>query len=154
MKKVIICLLLTMILFHAVSMESQENEPVYIHDIYPHLFVGPLICEYAINGDINILRMIEPYIQNDRLYFTGLAFPISTGSLRTGFEFNVDFFEDNPRIKAVYQGSLTDPVSREDEEEGLLVAGYAQPGSIIITHVFFDLESADGWANTVRMASD
>ena len=154
MKKMLSCLLLTILFFAAVSVETQVNEPVYIHDIYPHFFVGPLVCEFALNGDIDIMRMVEPYVYNGRLYFLGLAFPTSTGNLRQTFEFNIDLYEDNPRIGAVYQGASRDLIVREHVENGIFAAGYALAGSIIITHVFFDMESANRWANTVRLASD
>ena len=154
MRNIMVIFMLSILFLSSASVESQEDEAVYIHDINPHLFVGPIVCEFAINGDINILRMVEPYIFNNRLYFTGLALPVNAGSLRSGFEFNLDLFEDDPRIVAIYQGSPGDPVLKQHEEDGLLVAGYAQQGSIVITHVFFDTESADRWTNTVRLASD
>ena len=154
MKKILCCLILAFLFIPVISIESQENEPIFVHDIYPHFFVGPFVCEYAIDGDVDMIRIVEPYVHSGRLYFLGIALPISSGSLRQDFEFNVDLFEDTPRIRAVYHGTLRDPITREHTENGVFVAGYAQRGSIIITNVFFDMETANRWASTVRLASD
>ena len=154
MKKIVICLHILIFLLPAVYSEEQREDPIYIHDIPNVLYVGPLVCEFATDGNVNMIRIVEPYIYNGKLFFAGLAFPVSPGNLGPNFEFNLDFLEDNPRILGMYNGSIRENITNEHVENGLFVAGYAQPGSIIIDHIFFDMESADRWANTVRLASD
>ena len=127
-------------------------DPVYINNP----LIGSYICEFALNGSRQeLIKQIEPYIQNGRVYFTGLAIPLNTGSLRPGFEFNLDLERDyieNPRIKAIYRGEQKNTVPSE-ASRGVLTAGYAEHNLIIITHVFFDREEANKWASTVQLSN-
>jgi hypothetical protein len=128
----------------------QGREPVYVNNFA----AGPFICEFAVNGarQEQFIQQLTPYIQDGRVYFVCWAFPISSGSLRSGFEFNLDLedeFISSPRIKAVYRGSQSDDCNNEL----CLVAGYAERGTIIITHAFFDTDKANEWGKTVRLAS-
>ena len=133
MKKILFFLLAVSILtVTPLSLEAQRNEPVYIIS----LIAGPYICEFAVNGARReLIREVESFIQNGRIYFACAALPINTGNLRAGFEFNLDWEHDIPRIRAIYQGQSRGPLPPEVAIE-VNVAGYAERGSIIITHVF------------------
>ena len=132
---------------------AQQNEPVYFYGFYGY-FVGQYVCEFAINGLTDSIQDIKPLIHNGRLYFLTPALAISTGNLRPGFEFNLDFDNiDKPRIKAIYRGQARDPVpSKTNKEENIMIAGYAERGSIIVTNVFFDEQKLEEWATTVRFS--
>ena len=152
MKKILFCLLAASILvISPVSLAAQRNEPVYLNG----LFAGPYICEFAVNGPRReLIREVEPFLQNGRLYFFDFAFPVSSGNLRPGFEFNLDHedeFIEKPRILAVYRGQARGSLP-SDIPNGIPVAGYAERGSITITHVFFTWEEAENWGYTVQLA--
>ena len=151
MKTFLTCLLLFCFLIPA-----SANEPVYLDDFWG--FLGSYVFEFALNGDKEMIREVEPFVQNNRLYFIGIGIPMSTGNLRPDFEFNLDFFISgtSPRIKAMYRGTSRIPITKgyiEDVENGVIVSGYAERGSIIITHAFSSLEEAERWAANVRLAS-
>ena len=149
MKKILFCLLAGLLLtVTSVSSEAQQNEPIYLNNP----LIGPYISEFALNGLSAKTTGMEPFIQNGRIYFCGIALSISAGSLRPGFEFNLDLGEHfyRPRIKAVYRGQQSDPVP-PDAVEGIFVAGYAERGSIIITDVFFSLDDMVLWGDTVQL---
>jgi len=129
-------------------LEAQQNEPVYLNNP----IIGPYISEFAINSpNKELIQELEPYIRNGRLYFCGIGLPLSTGNLKPDFEFNLDFYENTPRIKALYRGSSRKMIT-EEAKSGILVAGYAERGSIIITQAFFSEEEASKWAQTIRFA--
>jgi hypothetical protein len=128
------------------SLLSAQQGPVYLNNF----LLGPYICEFAANGPRQeLIAEIQPYVQNGRVYFLCWGFPISSGSLRPGFEFNLDReeqFFNNPRIKAVYRGTQNDICNIEL----CFVAGYAERGMIIITQVFFDDKVYEEWVKSVR----
>ena len=148
MKKILFCLLAASILvLSPISLVAQRSEPVY----FINLFAGPNICEFAVDGPRReLIREVEPFVQNGRLYFACAALPISNGNLRSGFEFNLDWEQDALRIKALYQGQPRGSLPPEVAIE-VNVAGYAERGSIIITHVFFTKEE-ESFINSVRSA--
>jgi hypothetical protein len=140
--------LFALALSSALLSAQQGQGPVYVN----HFAVGPYICEFAAGGSRQeMISEIAPYIQNGRVYFVCWAVPISSGNLRQGFEFNLDLedeFISSPRIKAVYRGSQSDPCNNEL----CFVVGYAERGTIVITHFFADFNTADEWTKTVRLA--
>ena len=90
----------------------EVNEPVYAAAAFG--LTGPFVCEFASDGsNKDMIRQIEQYIHNGRLYFISISLPMSTGNLRPGFEFNIDLERATPRIKAEYRGSLQNPITSE-----------------------------------------
>jgi hypothetical protein len=134
------------------SLDTQNIDPLYFYSIY----AGAYVCEFAMNGSRkDIIQEVEPYVINGRFYFIALALPLSTGDLKPGFEFDLDMTEDNPRIKAVYRGaSRINPITDEDMLKGLLVSGYAERGSIIITNVILSAEEESIFLSSIRFSRD
>ena len=126
--------------------------PLYVNDVAPYIFVGPMVVEYAIDGDEETVRLLEPFAANGILHFVGRALPVSRGTFGHVFEFDLDFLEDEPRILAQFHGILGGHFTADHFVYGILVAGFAQRGRITITRVFFTDEAADRWLDTVRLA--
>jgi hypothetical protein len=149
MKKLPLLIAIAFILFPTLLPAQQNREPIYVLD----LWLGADITEFAANGQRrDLIAEAQSYIQNGRIYLSCLAFQKSTGNLRNGFEFTVDTNDDgwvtNPRVRAVYRGSQQNVVSRN--EDGYFVAGYAERGTITITHFFPDDHSAEEWEKTIQ----
>ena len=124
----------------------QEGAPVYVEAFY----LESRIVDFAISGAGGLF---SPHIRGGRLYFIADAIPASVGNLRPGFQFYFDLdYQRSPRKNAVYSGTLTHGFNQLEREHGLIVAGYAQKGAIVITHVFRNVPSAEAWALTVRTA--
>ncbi|MDR1909486.1 MAG: hypothetical protein LBQ35_06190 [Spirochaetaceae bacterium] len=123
---------------------QQDNEPVYVN----HFLVGPYVCEFAENGMENEeMKELEPFIRNGRLYFLSPALPAEDGNLRPGVQF---ILSPEHTVFGVYQGRQTEYVSSDTGH--LFVAGFAEAGRIIVTHVFPDNESLENWVQTARLA--
>jgi hypothetical protein len=123
---------------------AQSNkDTVYIYNY----LAGSYACSFA-ETDINneALKPISPYIQKGKLYFIFPAAPVKSGSLKPGFEFSLT--NDEKRIKGKYQGKNTDTIK---ENTALVVAGYAEKGNIVITHVFFDEVTLENWMKTIKI---
>ena len=149
MKKITFSLLAVFLLLTSYERtNAQQNEPVY----FAYGGYGPYIVEFAINGPRkDLIKELEPFIQNGRIYFYEIAIPISTGNLRPGFEFNLDYEDEylvNPRIKAIYRGQARDTLP--DDWGAYPVAGYAERGAIVITHVFYSGDEEEAWLSTIR----
>ncbi|MDR1525947.1 MAG: hypothetical protein LBS79_11955 [Tannerella sp.] len=132
----------------AVLAFSQQNqEPVYVG------LDGVVVCEFAENGTKNAgMEILDPFIQNGKLYFITTAFPIEGGNLKPGFEF---ILSDERQIKAVYSGQQTVFVSPRFSPyfpENLWVAGFSENGTITITNVFLNEASLKRWLVTVKLA--
>ena len=129
----------------AAAFAQQPAEPVYVY----HWLAGLVACEFAENGTQDPeMKEFEPYVKNGRLYFLGLGAPVKTGKLTNGFEF---VFSEKHKVRGAYNGRQTDAIN---STETLGVAGYAEKGKIIVTHVFFDTDSMEAWAKTVKLAFD
>jgi hypothetical protein len=89
-----------------------------------------------------------PYVKNGKLYFISFALTSQAGPLKHGFEFDLSD-RYNPKILGKYIGDKTDYVNLEVP---VFVAGFAESKKINITHIFFDLVSANKWAETVKTA--
>jgi len=148
MKKIIMAVII-LSLSSALIYSQQNKGPVYVNG----LGVGASICEFAVDGSRkNMIEKIEPYIQNGRVYFFCGALTISSGNLRPGFEFNLDLEKEaiqKPRIKGIYQGSQKDAFNTKD---GVIVAGYAERGTIIVTNAFLESKKAESWAKNKKLA--
>ena len=154
-RKLLMIMIVIFVVFFgsAFVIKGQNRGPVYVHDVSPPaFFIGPFVSEFALNGNREMIDVVNPFVHNGRLYFHGHAFPVTTGNLRQSFEFNTDFGHNPPRIMAVYRGSLRGRIESGHVNYGMLVAGYATRGSIVITHVFFDEESLRNWVSSVRFA--
>jgi len=149
MKKVICAVVVSFCVVFAFAQSSQN--PVYWNGL-----VGTNVVEFAANGaNKDLIAELEPYIVSGRVYFLCFALPLSTGNLRSEFEFNLDMnyesgeFMQKPRVIAFYRGSQRDTIS---EGQTFSAAGYAERGRIVITHVFTNYETLEEWANNVKLA--
>jgi hypothetical protein len=146
-------ILLTLFLFPQCSnrTSSASGDPLYID--LPHLARN--ICEFAVNGRRkNLIREIRPYVHDGRVYFFLLAMPQNRGILRPGFQFSLDLEEQyifRPRILAVYNGPPGDFIS--NDVVFVPVAGFAESGFIVITHVFFEFAEIYSFKAAVRLLS-
>ena len=131
---------------------AQNSDPVYVNG----LFLSNCFAEFAVNGpDKDSIKYIEPYVKNGRVYFYTTAFPLSSGNLTPGFEFNLDVQNrDNPRIKAVYRGNQNDEIPASYKSRDMVVIGYAERGSIIVTRVFLKFSEAQEWEKSANTAFD
>ena len=132
------------------AMPTAPEDPIYVNGL---LLVGPKIVEFAVDGPRRyLIQQIERFIQNGRVHFFCLAFPISRGYLHPGFVFSIESEEEfilRPRMIARYFGLQRDFVP---QGELVFVAGYAERGVIVITNVFFCFAEAEKWLNSVRLA--
>ena len=136
----------------AVIVHGQAGGPVYVNDVLPFMPIGPFVVEYALGGSGEAIDVIKPFIHNNRLYFIGLALPVTSNNLRRGVEFNLDLFQDAPGIRAFYPRNISSRINSGHLQNGMIVSGFAMRGSITITDVFFDIESIENWSSSRRFA--
>ena len=150
MKKLFLLIIIIIIAVFPVA--GFINNPIFVNDVWPHIFVGPMVVEYALGADSETIELLQPFAVNGILHFVGLAIPVSRGPFGQVFEFDLDFLEDTPRILGQFRGILEGRFRPEHFQDGILVSGFATAGQIVITRVFFCDEEADRWLDTVRLA--
>ena len=122
---------------------QQPAEPVYVNGPIARFFA----CEFAENGAKDpMMKDYEQYITNNRFYFLSIGSPVKNGKLAQGTEF---LLSPNHTIRGEYRGNQTNFV---DSDIGFWVAGYAEKGKVVITHVFSDWDAAETWSKTVKLA--
>ncbi|MDR1909487.1 MAG: hypothetical protein LBQ35_06195 [Spirochaetaceae bacterium] len=117
---------------------QQNNEPVYVAGAY-----GDYLHEFSQTG--TTLESIMPHVRNGRLYFTSVGLAIHNGSLVSGDSI---MLPGSQAVFATYQGNR---INNIDTETPLFVAGFAETGKIVLTHIFTDYETADRWTQTLRL---
>ena len=127
-------LLLFVLIASAASLFAQQGEPVYVAGCY-----GGYLQEFAEKG--STIKQIMQYVQNGKLYFTSIAVSSGAGNLKQGYE----FFISEKNIIGIYRGRQTDSIAANAV---VGIAGFAEAGKIIITHVFFSDKEAENWVKS------
>jgi hypothetical protein len=130
---------------------QQDNEPAYVL-LLDAASGGVIVCEFAENGTkTEGMEILEPFIQDGKLYFVCTAFAVESGNLKPGFAFTLS---DESQIKAAYQGQQNFFVTSKNPTypNGYRVAGFSENGNITVTTVFLSNQMLNRWLATVKLA--
>jgi hypothetical protein len=112
--------------------------------VYVAGIIADYLHEFSQTG--TTLEVIMPHVRNGRLYFITIGLATNNGFLVSGDEILLPSLQAW-NVSAQYSGVQ---INIADSQYAFTVAGFAEKGSIVITHAFTDYTIAEAWSQSVK----